>query len=485
MKFADNCVSTVTRNLRPGEWKRELPAIVLLATVYFIAGKLGLSLAFVHPSSTAIWPPSGIALAAFLLLGYRVWPGILIGAFVVNVTTAGTVLTSLGIATGNTLEGLVAAYLVAKFANGRNAFNRTSDTFKFAAACTAAPIVAATIGVCSLSFGGFASWQEFHSIWLTWWLGDAVGAMLVGSLIILWTSDMSIRWTWTQLVEMITLVACMVLVGEVVFCGLFIPELRGHPVEYLCIPFLLWAALRFGQKEAISTTMMLSGIAAWGTIRGFGPFASHDKNDSLLLLQAFMGIVAVMTLALAAMSAERRHIEEDVTNLAVTDPLTGLANYRKLVDVLDAEVRRYGRAGRPFSVLLIDMDELKQINDSYGHLTGSHALCRLSDILRVYCRNIDTAARYGGDEFALVLPETAEEEARQVALRICERVREDAEDPPISVSIGTATYPKSGSTIELMLRAADRAMYEMKGSRKAAATPLTERESLAASTGAD
>jgi diguanylate cyclase (GGDEF)-like protein len=484
MKFADHCVSGLTINLRPGAWKKDLPAIVLLAVIYFIAGKLGLSLAFVHPSSTAIWPPSGIALAAFLLLGYRVWPGVLIGAFVVNVTTAGTALTSLGIATGNTLEGLVAAYLVARFANGRNAFNRTPDTFKFAAACLAAPVAAATIGVSSLSFGGFAPWTEFHSIWLTWWLGDAVGAMLVGSLIILWTADMELRWTWAQLVEMITLLVCMILAGEIVFCGLLIPELKGHPVEYLCIPFLLWAALRFGQKEAIATTVMLSGIAAWGTIRGFGPFASHDKNDSLLLLQAFMGIVAVMTLALAAMSAERRHIEEDVTNLAVTDPLTGLANYRKLIDVLDTEVRRYGRTGRPFSVLLIDMDHLKRINDSYGHLTGSHALCRLSDILRVYCRNIDTAARYGGDEFALVLPETAEEEARQVALRICERVREDAEDPPISVSIGTATYPRSGGTIELMLHAADRAMYEMKGSRKAIAPPPNEQANLA-STGAN
>jgi diguanylate cyclase (GGDEF)-like protein len=484
MKFAENCVARVTRNLRPGVWRKDFPAIVLLASVYFLAGKLGLSLAFVHPSSTAIWPPSGIALAAFLLLGYRVWPGVLMGAFFVNLTTAGTVLTSLGIATGNTAEGVIAAYLVVKFANGRNAFNRTADTFKFAAACLTAPVAAATIGVSALSFGGFAPWPEFRSIWLTWWLGDAVGAMLVGALIILWTADMALRWTWAQLVEMITLVACMIVVGEIVFCGVLIPDLKSHPVEYLCIPFLLWAALRFGQKEAIATTVTLSGIAAWGTVRGFGPFASHDKNDSLLLLQAFMGIVAVMTLALAAMSAERRHIEQDVTNLAVTDPLTGLANYRKLVDVLDAEVRRYNRTGRPFSVLLIDMDQLKKINDSYGHLAGSHALCRLSDILRVYCRNIDTAARYGGDEFALVLPETAEEEARRVALRICERVREDAEEPPISVSIGTATYPRSGATIELMLNAADRAMYEMKSSRRTGAAPLNDGAKLA-STGAD
>jgi diguanylate cyclase (GGDEF)-like protein len=145
-----------------------------------------------------------------------------------------------------------------------------------------------------------------------------------------------------------------------------------------------------------------------------------------------------------------------------------LANYRKLVDVLDAEVQRSNRTNRTFSVLLIDMDHLKEINDQFGHLAGSRALCRLSDILRVYCRAIDTAARYGGDEFALVMPETGEREAMQVAARICARVEDDIEQPHISVSIGTAIYPKNGQTIDLLLDAADRAMYEMKSSHREA-----------------
>ena len=175
-----------------------------------------------------------------------------------------------------------------------------------------------------------------------------------------------------------------------------------------------------------------------------------------------MGIMAVMTMALAAMSAERRRAEEQIRNLAVTDPLTGLANYRRLIDVLDGEIRRFGRTWRTFAVLLLDLDGLKVINDRHGHLTGSRALCRMADILRVHCRDIDTAARYGGDEFALVISEAGPKEAKQVAQRIRDRVAQDAEAPPISVSVGTAVYPLDGDTREPLLEAADRALYAMK-----------------------
>ena len=444
-------------------WKNDGWKIVLLAVVYFVLCKLGLALAFVHPSSTAIWPGTGIALAVFLLTGKRMWPGVLLGAFFVNLTTAGTPLTSLAIAFGNTLEGLLGAYLVQRFANGRNAFEHVRDTFKFGVlAGAAAPIVAATIGVTALSLGGYAPWAEFKPIWLTWWLGDGTGALLIAPLIILWAADFQLDWERPRLLEFLALLTGLTVVAEILFCGILFS--RGYPLEYLCIPFLLWAAVRFGQREAITVTTWLSAIAVWGTLQGFGPFVTPNKNDSLLLLQAFTAIVAAMTLALAAMSAERRRVQAEVTNLAVTDHLTGLANYRKLIDVLDAEVRRSNRTGRTFSVLLIDMDHLKKINDGFGHLAGSRALCRLSDILRIYCRSIDTAARYGGDEFALVMPETEEREAQQVAARICACAAEDLEQPPISVSIGTAVYPRSSDTIDGLLEAADRAMYQMKTS---------------------
>jgi diguanylate cyclase (GGDEF)-like protein/PAS domain S-box-containing protein len=159
---------------------------------------------------------------------------------------------------------------------------------------------------------------------------------------------------------------------------------------------------------------------------------------------------------------QRKHAEENVQLLAVTDPLTGLGNYRRLVEALDAEVERTGRTGRPFAVLLLDLDGLKKINDRYGHLIGSQALCRLADVLRVFCRAIDTAARYGGDEFAVILPETTPAAARLVAARIRSRLAKDSLQPPLSASIGVAVYPQDGETMEALIRTADRELYGMK-----------------------
>jgi len=157
------------------------------------------------------------------------------------------------------------------------------------------------------------------------------------------------------------------------------------------------------------------------------------------------------------------HLFENVRHLAASDPLTGLANYRRLVDALEGEIQRSRRTRRPFSLLLFDLDGLKKINDNYGHLVGSKALCRVATVLRVNSRTIDTVARYGGDEFALILPETGMNAAQEVARRICECVARDGELPPISVSAGVASYPQEGETLEALVGVADQALYRTKG----------------------
>lgn len=159
---------------------------------------------------------------------------------------------------------------------------------------------------------------------------------------------------------------------------------------------------------------------------------------------------------------EQARLFDQVRSMAVSDPLTGLGNYRRLISVLEAELDRSRRTQRPFSVVLLDMDGLKAINDHYGHLTGSRALVRLGKLLRNHSRTIDTPARYGGDEFALVLPEAGPDVATRVLSRIRERLSGEQESPALSVSAGVAAFPEDGDTPEKLLGAADRALYRMK-----------------------
>jgi diguanylate cyclase (GGDEF)-like protein/PAS domain S-box-containing protein len=158
----------------------------------------------------------------------------------------------------------------------------------------------------------------------------------------------------------------------------------------------------------------------------------------------------------------QRASEDHLRHLAATDELTGLANYRRLTETLESEIKRSERTGRSFAILIFDLNGMKRINDSHGHLAGNRALCRLADIFRFSCRSIDTAARYGGDEFAIILPETSAKEAGAVGRRICDRLSGDLEKPSLSVSVGIAIYPGDGTTIETLFQAADRALYKMK-----------------------
>jgi integral membrane sensor domain MASE1 len=290
----------------------DIVAIAVVAAAYIAAAKLGLTLAFVNASATAVWPPAGIALAALLLRGPRLWPAVFIGAFVANITTAGSAATSLGIAAGNTLEALAGMYLVTRFASGRDAFSRGQDVIKFFfLAALVSTTVSATIGVAILTLGGFARWSDAGSIWLTWWLGDAAGDLLVAPLLILWSKKSRVRWSSAKLLEAGLLLLSLMVIGLVVFGGLFLGGRRGYPIAFIALPTLVWAAFRFAQRETATTSLLLATMALWGTLHGLGPFAREDPNESLVLVQAFTGLSAVLALAFAALVAEKERVDEE------------------------------------------------------------------------------------------------------------------------------------------------------------------------------
>ena len=286
-----------------------LPAIGILTVIYFIVGKLSLQLAFVHPSASPVWPPAGIALAALVVFGYRTWPAIFLGAFLVNVTTAGNIGTSLCIATGNTLEAVCGAWLVNQFAGGTRIFDRAQDVFKFALAVMVSTAVSPTFGVTSLAVGGLADWANYRAIWLTWWLGDATGALVVAPLLILWSVGPRWRLNPKRHLEVGLLLLVLLMLGEAVFGGWFPITARNYPISFICGPIVIWMAFRFTQRETATGIFVLSAIAIWGTLRGFGPFVMATENQSLLIAQTFTAVLVITALALAAGMAEGRRAE--------------------------------------------------------------------------------------------------------------------------------------------------------------------------------
>jgi diguanylate cyclase (GGDEF)-like protein/PAS domain S-box-containing protein len=216
--------------------------------------------------------------------------------------------------------------------------------------------------------------------------------------------------------------------------------------------------IEWKRKDSMTIKVRLSGHCIYND---HGNFAGHE-------------VIAVDV-------TEQRTLENQLRHQALSDSLTGLANHRRLFEVLHAEICRTKRTGREFSLLLLDLDGLKGINDQFGHLVGSRALCRLAEIIADCCRSVDTAARHGGDEFALVLPETGATVAALVGQRICELLAKDTEKPTLSVSVGIAGYPQDADTIGTLLYAADRALYAMKA--KKLGSPLSAHSPYAFSAG--
>ncbi len=619
--------------------------ILLLAVAYALAGKLGLRLAFVNASATAVWPPSGLALAALLVFGYELWPGILLGAFLVNLATAGNVTTSIGIAVGNTLEPLIGAYLVNRFARGRYSFDYLQGVFTFALlAGVLSTAVSPTIGVTSLALGGYAPWTDFGAVWFTWWLGDMAAVLIITPFLLLWSTPHLRRWNWSQLPELGVLAVVLALGGWVVFGGLFQAALKNYPLDYLYIPLLVWAAYRFGERETATASVLLLGIAIWGTLHGFGPFVRKSPNDSLLLMQTFMTVNTLTGLALATMvsrqteaeiaerdrvhaalrASEKRyqqllksnivgtmvvdwdgrvfdandaflgmmgynrqdleegrvggpamtppeyHVMDDwaraklkesgtcaplekeyfrkdgtrvpvvvgvvfheepeqhlvclvidasdrrkamdalrtaydemetrvvqrtadlaaanleltreverrkraesaLQSLAITDPLTGLYNRRGFNTLADQLLKQARRSGQPFLLFLADLDGLKIINDTYGHLEGDQSINAAAAILKDTFRASDVIARIGGDEFAVAVLEDLAEAGEQSLL---ERLQQKLDEfnaqahkkYTLALSAGTSELKSDDHlSIDALLAQADAKLYEQKRVKK-------------------
>ena len=283
--------------------------LIAVAVIYVGLAKLSLALASIHPSATPIWPPTGYALAIILLSGYRVSPAVFVGAFIANLTTAGSIGTSFTIATGNVLESLVGAYLINRWSDGRSTFDTPVGVAQFALICLFSTVISPTFGVGSLSFAGYADWPKFPSIWTTWWIGDLSGALVITPVIVLWSTTSSGR---IELLQSCAVYAVTVVVGLLAFSPLLEQSPTQSPVAFLAILPLMWAALRLNQRDTATTALLLSCFAVWGTTSNHGPFVGGSLNKSFLLLLTFIISVSVPSLALSADAAVRQRHEEHI-----------------------------------------------------------------------------------------------------------------------------------------------------------------------------
>ena len=292
-------------------WRYALELCVI-GVVYFALAKTGLRLASINPSASPIWPPTGLALAALLLRGPRVWPAILIAAFAANIATVGSVATSLAIGAGNTIEALLGAYLIGRWSDGQGTFQSPAGVARFALLSFLPTALCATIGVTSLAIGGHADPAPVGSIWLTWWLGDLAGALLVTPVIVLWASADVGRLDRRKAFESIVIFCVACAIGLIAFSPIFETAERRAPLAFLAVLPLLWSALRRGPRDTATSALVLAGFAVWGTLAGSGPFGRDTLNESFLLLLTFMIGVTVPSLALSADVAMRRRTEDEL-----------------------------------------------------------------------------------------------------------------------------------------------------------------------------
>ena len=459
-------------------------AVLLVAVAYYVAARGALSLGVLPGNIAPVWPSTGIAVAALVVGGARLWPGVLLGEVLANLGKV-PVLSIAGMGAGDAVEAVLGAWFITGLCRIRS-LDGVADVTRFTGLMAVTAAVGATPGVTSLWLGGVVEGAGFATSWLTWWAGDLLGCLVVLPLV-LTARDRPQRPRRAEVVLVVAAAAAaLALFGT------------GANAPYLLLAVGAWTAVRLTPRQAAVLALAASAAAVIRTASGAGPFVRADATQSLLVLDAFVGVLVVTGLVIAAAVRERdlaratlesanRHLtardeqqfrdlarsQADLAHQALHDALTGLPNRLLLADRLSqALTRRDGGV----AVLFVDLDRFKIVNDSRGHAAGDELLVSAAGRLRHAVRSHDTVARFGGDEFVVVC-ETARpdeedggEEIRAVAERNSASVREPflvaGQEIFLSVSVGVAVAG-AGTSPEELLRDADAAMYRAKESGRA------------------
>jgi diguanylate cyclase (GGDEF)-like protein len=461
--------------------------VVILAAGYTLIGIVGLSLAIPPGYATAVWPPSGIALAAVLLWGPRVWPGIAAGSVLVNVavglTTAEaefgfiSILVAISISVGSTMQSLVCAAALRRYVGVAQLFETGPATLAFAGIAAAACLIASTWGLATLSLAGIVAPSQFLESWQTWWLGDLLGILVFAPAFLTWRQSLQIgrkAWRFGEVSAAFLLLAAST---AIVFTAPASAGGAASALMFLPLPCLLWIAFRFRPSGVALGICVMSLIAIGATAAGSGPFGEERTGESLLSLQAFVGLTTVMALTLAAAVSghrtserELRSLSVELEQLALTDELTGLRNRRGFLVLADQALRMARRTRARCALVFIDLDGLKRVNDTRGHAAGDALIADAAKVLGQVFRESDVVARVGGDEFAVLAVLDESDGSSALNARLSAAIdRVNAQAVPsmrLSMSVGIEELNSRADTpLDVLLTRADRAMYERKRRR--------------------
>ena len=284
---------------------RYLVLVAVIASAYFVGARLGLAVAFSPRQVSAVWLPAGIALAAFMALGSRVWPGIFIAAFLVNAMADEPSTAAFFIACGNTAAGLLGAQVL-RALRFDGALERSRDVVSLLAVTVGSTLISATVGTTALGIAAVIPWSTSSSVWRIWWAGDSLGILIVAPVLLTWVNRPRLGWKGLRLLEFATYLAVTTLIGLAVFVWPTGGNPFFYPRAYVAFPLLAWAGLRLGSREAAMGVAILATFAVWGSVNGFGPFSRWAPDSRLVLLDAFIATAACTALLIAAVTAERQ-----------------------------------------------------------------------------------------------------------------------------------------------------------------------------------
>ncbi len=478
---------------------------LLVAIAYAILVKFSHEFATLSGGVASVWFPSAMTLALVFILGDRVLLGIISGSIWAisldllksspTISLFYFILINIACALGNCLQPLIAKYLITKFAAQKDIFSHIDTVLLYIAASIFSPTVSATLGITSISIAGLIPWHSYGISWLTWWLASALAHLIFTPMILLW-KNFGRSNTKINLWE----------IGAVLlFLASFSWLSFGirYRAEYLLLPILIWTAIRYGKFFASLLVSVVSLIAIFASVRGYGFYDKASANESLLLLQSFMGVFSLTSLILSAAIEERLAVQlelkqtlANVENLVIArtielhqseallieanlelekmvniDGLTQIANRRCFNDRLELEWDRLCRDQKHLSLLLFDIDCFKLYNDYYGHQMGDDCLIAIAkSVQNILLRPADLVARYGGEEFVVILPDTDLKGAITVAEQIHFAIKKlsiphqnSDVSGIVTVSLGIASlFPTSTEIPSILIKQADTSLYSAK-----------------------